>query len=53
MCRRVARKVVAVVVSVDYRLAPEYRHPLQHDDCFEVIMVVVVVDLVGDGGGRR
>ncbi|KAJ0576018.1 putative carboxylesterase [Helianthus annuus] len=37
VCRRMARKVAAVVVSVDYRLAPEYRYPVQHDDCFEVM----------------
>ncbi|CAI9293536.1 unnamed protein product [Lactuca saligna] len=37
MCRRIARKLPAVVVSVNYRLAPEHRYPAQHDDCFDVL----------------
>ncbi|KAF5804954.1 putative carboxylesterase [Helianthus annuus] len=37
MCRRMARKLAVVVVSVDYRLAPEYRYPVQHNDCFDVM----------------
>ncbi|KAI3801693.1 hypothetical protein L1987_29805 [Smallanthus sonchifolius] len=37
MCRRMARKVPAVVVSVNYRLAPEHRYPVQHNDCFDVL----------------
>ncbi|CAI9293534.1 unnamed protein product [Lactuca saligna] len=37
MCRRLATKVPAVIVSVNYRLAPEHRYPSQHDDCFDVL----------------
>ncbi|KAI3701619.1 hypothetical protein L6452_26829 [Arctium lappa] len=37
VCRRFARKVPAVVVSVNYRLAPEHRYPSQHEDCFDVL----------------
>ncbi|KAK9047814.1 hypothetical protein SSX86_033224 [Deinandra increscens subsp. villosa] len=37
ICRRFARELPAVVVSVDYRLAPEHRHPAQHDDGFDVL----------------
>ncbi|KAH7833097.1 hypothetical protein Vadar_003143 [Vaccinium darrowii] len=37
VCRRFARKISSVVVSVNYRLAPEYRYPAQYDDGFDVL----------------
>ncbi|KAB1199929.1 putative carboxylesterase 18 [Morella rubra] len=37
LCRRLARKLPAVVVSAHYRLTPEYRYPCQYDDCFDVL----------------
>ncbi|EPS65265.1 hypothetical protein M569_09512, partial [Genlisea aurea] len=37
VCRRFARKLSAVVVSVNYRLAPEHRYPAQFDDGFDVL----------------
>ncbi|KAJ1417301.1 Lipase, GDXG, putative histidine active site [Sesbania bispinosa] len=32
VCRRFCRKIPAIVVSVNYRLCPEYRYPSQYDD---------------------
>lgn len=35
VCRRVAKVNEAVVVSVGYRLAPEWKFPTPHRDCFD------------------
>ncbi|KAL6213647.1 hypothetical protein ACLB2K_013094 [Fragaria x ananassa] len=37
LCRKVAGKLPAVVVSVNYRLSPEHRYPSQYDDGFDVV----------------
>lgn len=37
VCRKLARALPAIVVSVNYRLAPENRHPAQHDDGVDVL----------------
>ncbi|PSS19364.1 Carboxylesterase [Actinidia chinensis var. chinensis] len=36
-CRRLAKNIPAVVVSVNYRLAPEHRFPAQFDDAFDAL----------------
>ncbi|KAL8166283.1 hypothetical protein V2J09_007782 [Rumex salicifolius] len=35
--RRFARRLNAVVVSINYRLSPEHKFPAQYDDAFDVI----------------
>nr|DAD38977.1 TPA_asm: hypothetical protein HUJ06_013300 [Nelumbo nucifera] len=37
VCRRFARKIPAVVVSVNYRLSPESRCPSQYEDGFDAL----------------
>lgn len=40
VCRRFCQKIPAVMVSVNYRLAPEYRHPAQFNDGFDVLKYI-------------
>ncbi|KAL3679831.1 hypothetical protein R1sor_022787 [Riccia sorocarpa] len=37
MARTLAKTCNAVVVSVNYRLAPEFRYPTQYEDCFQAM----------------
>lgn len=37
VCRRLCRRIPAVVVSVNYRLTPEHRYPSQYDDGEEIL----------------
>ncbi|XP_060674677.1 probable carboxylesterase 18 [Ziziphus jujuba] len=39
-CQRLARELPAVVISVNYRLAPEHRYPSQYDDGFDVLKFI-------------
>jgi acetyl esterase len=50
ICRRLCRGAGALVVSVDYRLAPEHRFPAALDDCMAVTNWLAdhAVDLRGD-----
>ena len=53
--RRLATEVGAVVVDVDYRLAPEHRFPVGLDDCWAVLQEVLAwgrpVAVAGDSAG--
>ncbi|KAL0917659.1 hypothetical protein M5K25_012738 [Dendrobium thyrsiflorum] len=37
LCRRLACKIPAVIVSVNYRLSPEHRHPAPYEDGADVL----------------
>lgn len=55
ICAEIADHVGAELISVDYRLAPEYRWPAQTDDCFSVLKQLLAqktkVVLIGDSAG--
>lgn len=40
VCQRFCKKIPAVMVSVNYRLAPEYRHPAQYNDGFDAVKYI-------------
>ena len=51
ICRRLAREAGAVVVAVDYRLAPEHKFPSAVEDCYDA--VCWAADHAAELGSRR
>lgn len=41
LCRYIAKESDSVVVSVQYRLAPEFRYPAQFEDCLNAAVYVI------------
>ncbi|KAJ0024840.1 hypothetical protein Pint_07170 [Pistacia integerrima] len=40
LCRRFTKELTSVVISVNYRLAPEHKYPCQFQDGFDVIKFI-------------
>ncbi|KAK4479253.1 hypothetical protein RD792_014764 [Penstemon davidsonii] len=40
LCSHIAAEIPAVIASVNYRLAPEYRYPCQYDDAFDALKFI-------------
>jgi len=38
LCRRIAKKTGALVISVGYRLAPEFKFPIPVHDCYDALL---------------
>lgn len=56
ICAEICKRTGFDVVSVDYRLAPEYKHPVMYDDCMEATQHVLAqfsghILLCGDSAG--
>lgn len=53
ICRELANRASALVVSVDYRRAPEHRFPAAVDDAYAAVCWVAEHAAAFDGDGRR
>ena len=64
LCTRIANKTKHIVLSIDYRLAPEYKFPEGLEDCYAVVKTMVSqtlffndikdkVILMGDSAGAN
>jgi len=52
VCRRLADKNQAIVISIDYRLAPEYKFPVPLNDCYDSFLWAVK-QIDGIGGNKN
>lgn len=42
-CRAIAAEIPIVVLSIEYRLAPEHKFPTGFEDCFDIVRWVLYV----------
>ncbi|KAG8633509.1 hypothetical protein MANES_18G111300v8 [Manihot esculenta] len=52
-CRGLARQLSAIIISVNYRLAPGNRYPSQYEDGFDTLKFIDATELEGFSGNLR